>query len=874
MKTIAPVRLVAWILCCCAGVLAAPAAGQDPLPAFGYDAFQTASAITDGPVDDQYLVSPGDEIVISVWGALNETLNLTVSDQGFLELPEKAGRIQTNGVTLRELKPLVERSLGEIYAGYINAAEPAKSTAFVDIRLGKIRPLLVYVVGEVNKPGTYSISAPVANVVNVITNAGGVRPSGSLREVRIRRNDGTVDTVDLYGFLIDGSVDSKALRLRPGDYVIVPLKRKSVAVAGEVRRPAVYELVKDEGVREALALAGGPGANASLRRAQLVRTEPNRGEVYVDLDLETALASGGATVPLQDRDVLTIGRNIQLRKNMVSIRGDGIMRPGTYEWRAGMKLSDLVAKGEGLREHAYLERADLVRTDDDFSKRLVKFPLQGLFERQSDGSFRPTGDAALDFPLREMDEVIVQSRWGLAGRDKSVTLEGHVKEPGTVDLAKGMTLHDLLFMRGGFQDPEFSKRTFMDMGHVIRKASGPAGTRMMTFDLGALLAQPEGRDLALEEGDVVRIYATSDLSGTREVRIDGLVNKPGTYPMSDDLTVEDLVILAGGFRPEVVRPEAQLARPLLEDGQPSAGAEGRSEQSITLPLTRDVASISPERKTPLRAADRITIRHATGWEPLDVATVQGEVRHPGSYTLPRARQRLSDIVTLAGGLREDAFPEAATLTRREYVPGSGPSGTPTSVTIDLAAALRQRGGPADIEVRDGDSLTIPKSAGVVVVRGAVQRPMTLQHRPGAALQDYLALAGGLSLRGDASRITITAPNNTAMLVAKGQNPVLAAGSAIDVPLQRADERLRVVEVKGAVATPAVVQHTDDARLSYYIGVCGGFAATADLDRVVVLTPDGRMLSREGEREFNPEVPPGSIIVVTSKAMPSPASETK
>lgn len=872
MKTLAPVRLVAWILCCCAGMLSAPAAGQDPLPAFGYDAFQSASTITDGPVDDQYLVSPGDEIVVSVWGALNETLNLTVSEQGFLELPEKAGRIQTNGVTLRELKPLVERSLGEIYAGYISAAEPAKSTAFVDIRLGKIRPLLVYVVGEVNKPGPCSIGAPVANVVNVISNAGGVRPSGSLREVRIRRNDGTVDVVDLYGFLIDGTVDWKALRLRPGDYVIVPLKRKSVTVGGEVRRPAVYELVKDEGVREAVALAGGPGANASLRRAQLVRTEPNRGEVYVDLDLEAALSSGGPNVPLQDRDVLTIGRNVQLRKNMVSIRGDGIMRPGTYEWRAGMKLSDLVAKGEGLREHAYLERADLVRTDDDFSKRLVKFPLQGLFDRQADGSFRPTGDAALDFPLREMDEVIVQSRWGLAGRDKAVTLEGHVKEPGTVDLAKGMTLHDLLFMRGGFQDPEFAKRTYMDMGHVVRPAPGPTGTRMVTFNLGELLAQPEGRDFALEEGDVVRIYAAADLAGPRTVQIDGLVNKPGTYPMSDGLTVEDLVILAGGFRPDVVRPEALVARPLLAAG--SGTAASRSQESIAVAIPREVAATPREGRTPLQASDRVSIRHAAGWEPLDVASVGGEVRHPGSYTLPRERQHLSDLVALAGGVADDAFPEAATLTRVEFVPGSGAAGVSTSVAIDLAAAIRQPHGAADIEVRDGDVLTIPRSSGVVVVRGAVQRPMTLQHRPGATLQDYLGLAGGLGLRADASRITITAPNSTASLVARGQNPVLMAGSAIDVPLQRADERLRVVEVKGAVATPAVVQFTDGARLSYYVGVCGGFAASADLDRIVVLTPDGGMLARDGAKEFNPDVPPGSIIVVTSKAPAIPAADAK
>jgi protein involved in polysaccharide export with SLBB domain len=409
---------------------------------------------------------------------------------------------------------------------------------------------------------------------------------------------------------------------------------------------------------------------------------------------------------------------------------------------------------------------------------------------------------------------------------------------------------------------------------VLRSAKGPAGTKLVSFDLGALLEHPDAGDLPLEEGDVVRIYATADLAGVREVTIDGLVNKPGTYQYSDDLTLEDLVVLAGGLRPEVSRPEAMVARPVIEAGASTDAADVQSQRSIVVTLAREVASVPREGRTALQAADRVTVRHASGWEPLDVAAIRGEVRFSGSYSLPRREQRLSDLVALGGGLKDEAFPEAATLQRREFVAGAGLGEATISVAIDLAAALRQPGGAADIVLRDGDVLLVPKSPGVVMVRGAVQRPMALQHRTNATLQDYLALTGGPSPRADTSRITITAPNNTAMLVAKGQNPVLSAGSVVDVPLVRSDERLRVVEVKGAVGTPAVVQFIEGAPLSYYVGVCGGFAANADLDRVVVLAPDGGMLAGVEGQRFNPEIPPGSIVVVTARAVASEAPAAK
>ncbi|WP_460028567.1 SLBB domain-containing protein, partial [Methyloparacoccus murrellii] len=432
---------------------------------FGYETFSSGGLpINQGPVDDLYLLSPGDEIVVSIWGQLVETLNLVVSDEGFIDLPDNGGRIQTNGVTLRDLKPKVVQALSQIYAAYINAVDPPKSTAFVDIRVGKLRKLSILVVGEVNKPGAYTVSAGVANVINMLHNAGGVKTGGSLREIRIRRSNGKVDTVDLYGFLLTGDIDYRTIRLQPGDYIVVPLKQRSVTIEGEVRRPNQYEMIGNEGIRELLKFAGGFTPDAYLRQTQIKRYELNRGEIYLDVDLDRIVADPHEDYPLMDGDVIRIARNVQVRKNVVSIKGDGIIRPGTYEWQPGMTLNDLVQKAEGLREYAFLDRADLIRTENDFSKKLTVISLKALYTRNVSGNFDFSGNQGDNIPLREMDEVIIQSAYGMAGKERFVAMEGHVKEAGKFVLAKDMTLYDLIFARGGFQDAAFRKATFLDMG--------------------------------------------------------------------------------------------------------------------------------------------------------------------------------------------------------------------------------------------------------------------------------------------------------------------------------------------------------------------------------------------------------------------------
>ncbi len=845
--------------------------------AFGYDAFRSGGElISEGPVDDSYLISPGDEIVVSLWGQLVETLNLTVTPEGFIDLPDQGGRIQTNGVSLKDLRPRVMQALSLIYAAYIDPLDSSKSKAFVDVQLGKLRKLSIFVVGEVNKPGAFNVSPGVANVINLLHNAGGLRDSGSLRNIKIRRNSGKIDSIDLYGFLLTGEIDFSAIRLGPGDYIVVPLKEKSVTIEGEVNRPHAYEIVGNEGVRDLVRYAGGFTPDAYLKRVQIHRYEVNRGGVLVDLDLDILSTQPEANPPLMNGDKLSVGKNIQVRKNSVSIHGDGITRAGTYEWTPGMTLNDLVEKGEGLREYAFLGRADLIRTESDFSRKLSVLSLNELYRRGDDGKITFTANAEKNLPLKEMDEVIIQSSPGMTGANQFVTLEGKVREPGRFALAKNMSLYDVIFARGGFQDDALRKSTFMDTAHIFRTIPGLVGKKIIPFNLGALLSGEASANLPLEENDVVHIYSYDDVRVHRQVSIEGLVKNPGEYDMVEGLTLEDLIVMAGGLLPESFKAEAAIARSEREVPLTDGDLSALTMMSVPVDV-RNFIKLPAEQRTLLKPDDRITIRSVPGWERVGVIRVRGQVRAPGNYALPPGIERLSSVIKRAGGLTGDALAEGAYVQRSlgiiKLEERNGKNYR--DVTINLPAALANPGGTDDIVIEPQDGIFIPRNSGVIEVRGAVNRELTLQHKSGRTLGDYIALCGGYMGKADPAEVKVYGPNKAAIALSvtagtgKSKGKSLAAlvippGSVIEVPFLHENERLLTVEVMGAVNHPVMIQHMEGAPLGYYLNLSGGFTQAADIDGMSVLAPDGSLLKKQGNQTFNPVIKGGSQVMIPVK----------
>jgi protein involved in polysaccharide export with SLBB domain len=846
---------------------------QQPPAAFGYDIFRALpEPITEGPVDEEYLISPGDEIIVAVWGQLNLKHVLTVSEDGYVELPDEGGRVFTNGASLRELKRLITESLSRIYSSYINIGNPGASTAFVDVKLGKVRKLLVYVMGEVKSQGTYTISSAVATILNLLNNAGGVKEIGSLREIKLRRADGTVDTVDLYDLLITGKMDTKKNRVKYGDYIIVPLKAKSATIKGEVKRPGIYEMVGKEGLRDLMRFAGGLTSNAYLNRAQIRRYEVNAGEKFIDLDLEKIVSDPGQDFGLVDGDEVTIFPNIVVRRRMVEIQGKGIKRPGIYQFIPGMTVRDLIEQAEGLKEEVYLDRADLVRTAEDFSKKLTIFSLKDLYKEERPGYYVFTGNAEKNFNLKELDQVMTYSSYEITGKDKFVILEGHVKEPGKYVLPENMTLYDLVFSRGGFQDEDFKKRAYLELAHVFRKTPGELEEKIYTFNLGKLLEGDAAENMKLDPSDRVVIYSYESLEKKPFVTIEGLVNRPGVYPLAADMTLEDLILVAGGLRPDAYKVEAVIARigrEIERDRESGEAAQGaktkRAVATIVVPVEADFAVLPDEKKTPLQISDKIVIRNLPDWEPLPVVSVEGQVVFPGSYSLESRVERISSVIRRAGGLKESALAEGAMLTRRKDIIEMMRERREETerIAINLKGALESPGGGDDLVLRDGDLIYVPYNPGTVEVKGEVRNPAIFQHRSGKGLDYYIELAGGYALEADKGGVVVYFPNGAAARKKIGlfRGRGVPAGSVIEVPAKEKAAKIEFVEVRGAVKKPVMVQWKKGEKLDYYVGLCGGYREDADKGNMIVHAADGKVVEGRGMESFNPSVGPGSVIEI-------------
>ena len=306
-----------------------------------------------------------------------------------------------------------------------------------------------------------------------------------------------------------------------------------------------------------------------------------------------------------------------------------------------------------------------------------------------------------------------------------------------------------------------------------------------------------------------------------------------------------------------------------------AAAESMQQATFRVPVEPGYATLPSDKKTPLKPFDRVTIRNLPGWEPLQVVTLQGEVRYPGSYALENRTERISSVIRRADGLRREALPEGAILRRRENVLAMSPNVTPRTyeITLNLVEALKNPGGEFDLVLKDGDTIFIPTNPGTVEVRGAVRQPLILQYNATYKVEDYINLCGGYLETADKDNLVVFAANNAATRVKNGgwwpfsrsEMPQVSPGSVIQVPFVGEATRLETVEVKGAVVRPAVIQHIKGARLGYYLNLCGGYSKEADIDKVAVHLPNGDILTKEGTGTFNPVVPPGAIVVVTMKA---------
>ncbi|MEW6049673.1 MAG: SLBB domain-containing protein [Candidatus Zixiibacteriota bacterium] len=486
----------------------------DELKPFGLELFggpAEAAPPEEVAVSADYLLGPGDNVLVNLWGRVEQGYNLTIDREGKVFIP-KVGELVAWGKTLDQFQRVAKQRLSAVYSEFDLTAS-----------LGKIRSIRIYLTGEVNRPGAYTVSS-LTSLFNALYLAGGPNANGSMREIRLMRQGKAVAVLDLYKFLLEGD-NASDIRLESGDAIFVPVAGARVAIRGAIRRPAIYELKGAETPTELLLLAGNATPEAHLDRVMLERISGRKEWQVLDLNLNPAQPQMVTDLPLTDGDRVTVYSIFDAKKNMVAVAGK-VKHPGYYERTDSTRIADLLAQGQLQDYDVYFERADLFRKYKDHRVSVIPVNLRQVL----------SGDPEQNLVLNDLDSLQIYAIDHVQ-RTKYVFVEGEVRRPGQYPLYDSMTVADLIFLAGSF----------------TRGASRLQGEIARTDSLGEVALLPvmfDGSDSlrTLAEDDRLYVRPIPEWQLHRTVLLEGEVQFPGEYVMaSRDETLYQLLLRAGGF---------------------------------------------------------------------------------------------------------------------------------------------------------------------------------------------------------------------------------------------------------------------------------------------------------------------------------------
>jgi protein involved in polysaccharide export with SLBB domain len=748
---------------------AAPRPGR--LERFGLDVFRrnagNAGIPMDLPIGPEYVLGPGDGLTIDLWGGVSQRLFRTVDPEGRLSLPE-VGPLPVSGKQLGEVQEVVQRILRTQYRD-----------VSADLSLGRLRTVRVYVAGEVASPGAYDISS-LSTPLNALFAAGGITARGSLRHLRHFRGRQLVEEVDAYDLLLHG-IRGDLKNLENGDTLLVPPVGPQVSVDGMVRRPAVYELRGETNLSEALDLAGGVLPAAALRHIEVERLEAHEKRTMLSVNLDEtsdpqAIRRQLASFDVRDGDQVHIFPIAPYNTAAVYLQGH-VLRPGRYAYTSGMRLSDLVASYRDMLPEPAEHYAEIVSLRQPDWRPVV----------ESVDLAAALANPAASPKLAPLDTVRIFGRYDLEAAPV-VWLSGEVRTPGQYRTSGQMHLRDAIYQAGGLL-PDAAT----DSAQLFR--TQPDGSlSILNVNLAAALDADPLENVLVQPRDRIIVHRSRYRVDPPSVYIRGEVANPGRYPLGDDMRVADLLRAAGGPKRSADLTNGDLTRYFPVTGAPPGG----EHQGVDLTAVFHDAS----RNFPLKDGDVLSVPELPGWKDLGASiTVKGEVRNPGVYGI-RPGEHLSSVLKRAGGLLPTAYPQGAIFmrpsvrelqekSRQELIQRmeqeSAAVKTSLSTTGSEQAQLAQeaaqqqqrvlealRRAPAsgrlviqmhpglkgfenssqDIEVRDGDSLEVPKQPGIVVVVGQVYNTNAITYVAGKNAGWYLSQGGGATRLADKGAIFI------------------------------------------------------------------------------------------------------------------------
>ncbi|GAB3508482.1 SLBB domain-containing protein [Emticicia fontis] len=554
------------------------------------------------PTPKGYILGPDDELKIDITGYAYQHYDTKVSPEGTIKI-ENLAPIYVNGNTIEQAKTKIIERLKTLFAGLRNG------TLNADITLGNVRSIKVTIVGEVNNPGTYTVSS-LASAFNALYLSGGPNNNGSFRNIQIFRNNTLIKKIDVYDFLLKGTLEDN-INLFDQDVILVPLFQKKVKIEGEVKRSGIFELNEGDNFKALLNYAGGYTEQAYTSTINVKRNTKTEKKLFTFDPLTNA------EFITQNGDQFYIGTILDRFENKVEVLG-AVFRPGEFALGDKIKtVKQLIESAEGLREDAYANRAILVREQDNL-------------------------------------------------------------------------------------DPMY-----------------------MPIDLGKLL-KGEIPDIELKRQDQLLIKSIVEIRQERKVNIEGAVNNPGSYAYAENMSIRDVILLAGGFNDGAASKRIEVARRQYND-------DSNEKPVIIIPINISKDLNPAEGGIKLMPFDRIFVRNLPNYEVQQTVSIQGEVNYPGAYTIESKSERLSDLIDRAGGLRSEAYINGARLYRNDKL-----------IFVDFDKALKNKKTASNLLLESGDRVEIPKERQTVSVGGQVLNPTRVAYQPSFSFGDYIAQAGGFT----------------------------------------------------------------------------------------------------------------------------------
>ncbi len=694
------------------------------LKPFGYDLFTsvptTFAPATDIPVPAEYVVGPGDTFEVLLVGERGGRYTLTVGRDGAVDFPD-LGPIAVAGLRFASAKDLLEQRVAEQMIGMR-----------ASVSMGQLRSIQVFVLGEAERPGSYTVSG-LSTITNALFASGGVKPIGSLRNIQLKRGGQVVRSLDFYDLLLNGDT-SNDLRLLPGDVIFIPPVGTTVSVEGEIQRPAIYEVKPGAVAADILYLAGGLTPFADPRTATLERIDDRRNRAVVDVDLTTPQGRG---VRLQTGDAIRIRPIRESLEGVVSLEGH-VHRPGRVQHRAGMRLTDLVGSLDELKPLADLHYV-LIRRESGPGRQV------SAVSADLDAAFAGRGTAA-DLPLEARDRVfvfdlasrrdrvvdaIIADLDRQSGRDQPrqvVSVGGRVKVPGQYPLEPGMTVSDLIRAGGSLDQAAYGGTAELARYEIVNGERRQ--TAVMDIDLARVLAGDAASDLPLRPFDFLIIREIPEWGEQEAVTLRGEVRFPGTYPIKRGETLRSVIERAGGLTDLAFVEGSVFTRKELRE------REQKQLDVLADRLQRELASLSLQ---------------------------QAQAGQEGA----------SQAIAAGQGLLADLKSTKAV----------------GRLVIELDKLVASRIGSADdVIVRDGDELIVPRQTQEVTVIGEVQSATSHLYQASLTRNDYIARSGGFTQRADEKRVFVIRANGqvdagmSSGWFSRGGNQQIRPGDTVVVPL--------------------------------------------------------------------------------------------